>query len=132
MTRFIAFAISIAFVGCLCLVACEDQNKPKDTGTTGTTTPPKAPEAPKTPPAPTTPTTPAPKTSDATPANPLGGAIASINTAANKVADMTKCGMEGCGKAIDPKITPVTFEGKAYGFCCADCQAGFKKAKNIN
>ena len=41
------------------------------------------------------------------------------------------------GNKINPKVGTVTFEGKAYGFCCAGCDAKFetnpaKYAKNLS
>ncbi len=41
------------------------------------------------------------------------------------------------GNKINPKVGTVTFEGKAYGFCCAGCDAKFAKnpekySKNLN
>lgn len=41
------------------------------------------------------------------------------------------------GNKINPKVGTVTYEGKAYGFCCAGCDAKFAKnpakySKNLN
>lgn len=41
------------------------------------------------------------------------------------------------GNKINPKIGTVSYEGKAYGFCCAGCDAKFAKnpakySKNLN
>jgi len=41
------------------------------------------------------------------------------------------------GKAVNPKIKPVVYDGKAYGFCCAGCDSKFEKnpekyIKNLN
>lgn len=31
------------------------------------------------------------------------------------------------GNKVDPKVKTVTYNGKAYGFCCAGCDAKFQK-----
>ena len=41
------------------------------------------------------------------------------------------------GNKVNPKIGTVSYEGKAYGFCCAGCDAKFAKnpakySKNLN
>ncbi len=127
MTRFISFAVALAFAGVL-LVGCEGDNKDKQ----GLPAPPTPPAGtgtkeakPTTPPA-GTPTTP-PAGAPTTPPTKTGDVLKDV-TGAVQVA--TTCGLTGCTKPADPKKF-VLKDGKPIAFCCDDCLNAYKKANNM-